>query len=154
MRCVWVSAVPATLVAPLLLSGCTGGEALHRFVFDPGGITPQTTKLTLGAGEKLSFWNSLDVTYQAGTTLDFVININPESGTPVKVVCDALDPTSQFMSSTFTTGNTIRKSWKLAQMNCGFGPVNKSQSFTITVVPKANGTAPLEASRIVLELKG
>ena len=153
MRCAWVSAVSASLVAPLL-SGCTGGEALHRFVFDPRGITPQSTTLTLGAGEKLSFWNSLDVTYQVDTTLDFVINISPESGTPVKVVCDALNPTSQFMSLTHTTGNTIRKSWKLAQMNCGFGPVDKRQPFTITVVPKANGTLPLEASRIVLELKG
>ena len=153
MRCVWVSAVSASLVAPLL-SGCTGVEALHRFVFDPGGITPQTTNLTLDAGKKLSFWNSLNVSYQVGTTLTFVININTESGTPVEVLCDALDPISQFMSSTFTTGNTIKKSWKLAQMNCGFGPVEKRQLLTITVVPKADGTAPMEASRIVLELKG
>ena len=153
MQSVLVSTVSATLVAPLLLSGCTGGEPFHRFVFDPAEIIPQTTTLTLGAGEKLSFWNSLDVTYQAGTTLDFVININTESGIPVEVLCDALDPTSQFMSSTFTSGNTIKKSWKLAQMNCGFGPVEKSQSFKITVVPKAEGTTPLEASRIVLELK-
>lgn len=153
MRGVWVGPASVSLVAPLLLSGCTGGEPLHRFVFDPEAIAPQTTTLTVGAGETLSFWNSLDLTYQMGTTLDFVINVNAEAGAPVEVLCDALDPTVEVMTSTFTTGNIVRKSWKLAKMNCGFGPVEQTQSFTITAVPRAGGTAPLEASRIVLELK-
>ena len=94
MRVVLIGVASVTLFFPPLLSGCTGGEPLHRFVFDPGAIAPQTTRLMVGAGEKLSFWNSLDVTYQTGTTLDFVINIKAEAGTTVEVLCDALDPIS------------------------------------------------------------
>ena len=62
-------------LVPLLLTGCTGGEPLHRFVFDPEAMSPQTTTLILEKGEKLSFWNSLDVSCKQPVTLQFYISI-------------------------------------------------------------------------------
>ena len=154
MQFLWPASVSAIVVVPLLLSGCTGGKALHQFVFEPAAIEPQTTRLTLEAGESLSFWNSLDVTYQTGTTLNFLISVKPEQGTAVEVLCDALKPTTQFMTTTVTSGNVVSQSWKIAKMNCSYGPVDKTQAFTITAVPQADGPVPLEADRIVMEIKG
>ena len=153
MQRVWTRVVNGSLDAPFLLAGCTGGEPLHRFVFEPEAVAPQTTALTLAAGESLSFWNSLDLTYQTDTTLNFVITVQPEAQAPIEILCDALNPTSEFMTTTITTGNTVKKSWKIARMKCGFGPMEKRQTVTITAVPKATGTVPLEAKRLVLELK-
>ena len=87
-------------LVPLLLTGCTGGEPLHRFVFNPEEVIPQTTTLMLEKGEKLSFWNSLDVTYKSPVNLQFYISIKAEEEAPVKVLCDALSPTLEFMTST------------------------------------------------------
>ena len=72
-------------------------------MFEPEAVAPQTTALTLAAGESLSFWNSLDLTYQTDTTLNFVITVQPEAQAPIEILCDALNPTSEFMTTTITT---------------------------------------------------
>ena len=140
-------------LVPLLLAGCTGGEPLHRFVFDTGEVSPQTTTLMLDKGEKLSFWNSLDMTYQPPATLQFYISIKVGKEDPVEAVCNALNPTFTFMSSTIEKENHVAKSWKLARMTCEFGPIEKKQAVTITATPKAEGVGTLRVDRLVLELK-
>ena len=140
-------------LVPLLLTGCTGGEPLHRFVFDPEAVSPQTTTLMLEKGEKLSFWNSLDVTYKPPVTLQFYISIKAEKEAPVEVVCNALSPTLTFMSSTIEKGNHVAESWKLARMTCVFGPIEKKKAVTITATPKAEGVGSIRVDRLVLELK-
>lgn len=140
-------------LAPLLLTSCTGGEPLHRFVFDSAEAVPQSTTLILQKGEKLSFWNSLDVTYKPPVTLEFYISIKTEEEAPVEVFCNALNPTFIFMSSTIEKDNYVSKSWKLARMICEFGPIEKKKSVTITAAPKATGVDTLSIDRLVLELK-
>ena len=140
-------------LVPLLLTGCAGGEPLHRFVFDPEAVIPQTTTLMLVKGEKLSFWNSLDVTYKPPVTLNFYITIKAEEEAPVEVLCDALSPTLEFMSSTIEKENYVAKSWKIARMTCEFGPIEKKKAVTITAEPKAGGVGALTLDRLVLELK-
>ena len=73
---------------------------MHRFTFDPETLAPQTTTLILDKGEKLNFWNSLDVTYKPPITLGFYITIKAEKEPPTEIFCDALNPTLTFMSST------------------------------------------------------
>lgn len=140
-------------LVPLLLTGCTGGEPLHRFVFDPEAMSPQTTTLILEKGEKLSFWNSLDVSYKPPVTLQFYISIKAEKEAPVEVLCNALSPSLTFMSSTIEKVNHVAKSWKLARMTCDFGPIDKKKAVTITAAPKAEGIGTLTVDRLVLELK-
>jgi len=53
-----------------------GGELLHHFTFSPEAIEAQQTSLSLRKGERLQFWNSLDVSYQKGTALTFKIGVN------------------------------------------------------------------------------
>ena len=60
-----------------LLTGCSGGELLHRFTFSPEAIEAQQTNLSLRKGERLQFWNTLDVSYQKGTKLTFKIGLKP-----------------------------------------------------------------------------
>ena len=126
---------------------------MHRFVFNPEEVIPQTTTLMLEKGEKLSFWNSLDVTYKSPVTLKFYISIKAEEEAPVEVLCDALSPTLEFMTSTIEKENYVAKSWKLARMSCGFGPIEKKKAVTITAAPKAEGIGTLRVDRLVLELK-
>ena len=154
----WLGCYPGEMkrlffLVPLLLAGCTGGEPLHRFVFDPEGVSPQTTTLMLEKGEKLSFWNSLDVTYKSPVTLQFYISIKAEKEAPVEVVCNALSPTLTFMSSTIEKGNHVAESWKIARMTCEYGPIEKKKTVTITATPKAEGVGSIKVERLVLELK-
>ena len=135
-----------------LLTGCMGGELLHRFTFSPKAIKPGQTTLTLRKGESLQFWNSLDVSYKPGTKLVFKIAIKPkDSGETSQVICNALDPSFTFMSSKVESPNSIRQSWKQARMRCSFGPVAATQTFNITALPAAS--APMQAERLILELK-
>ena len=154
----WLGCYPGEMkrlffLVPLLLAGCTGGEPLHRFVFDPEGVSPQTTTLMLEKGEKLSFWNSLDVTYKSPVTLQFYISIKAEKEAPAEVVCNALSPTLTFMSSTIEKGNHVAESWKIARMTCEYGPIEKKKTVTITATPKAEGVGSIKVERLVLELK-
>ena len=140
-------------LVPLLLTGCTVGEPLHRFVFDPESMSSQTTTLILEKGEKLSFWNSLDVTYKPPVTLQFYISIKAEKDAPVEALCNALSRSLTFMSSTIEKVNHVAKSWKLVRMKCNFGPIDKKKAVTITAAPKAEGIGTLTVDRLVLELK-
>ena len=128
-------------------------EPLHRFVFAPEAVSPQTTTLMLETGEKLSFWNSLDVTNKPPVTLQFYISIKAEKEAPVEVVCNALSPTLTFMSSTIEKENHVAESWKLARMTFEFGPIKKKKAVTITATPKAEGIGIIRVDRLVLELK-
>lgn len=140
-------------LVPLLLTGCTGGEPLHRFVFDTGEASLQTTTLMLDKGEKLSFWNSLNIAYKPPMTLDFYIAIKTEKEPLIEVVCDALNPTLTFMSSTAESEDYVEKSWKIARMKCEFGPIEKKQKVTITSAPKVGGTGTMQVNQLILELK-
>ena len=51
---------------------------MHWFVFNPEEVIPQTTTLMLEKGEKLSFWNSLDVTYKSPVNLQFTFQLTPK----------------------------------------------------------------------------
>ena len=126
---------------------------MHRFVFAPEAVSPQTTTLMLETGEKLSFWNSLDVTNKPPVTLQFYISIKAEKEAPVEVVCNALSPTLTFMSSTIEKENHVAESWKLARMTFEFGPIKKKKAVTITAIPKAEGIGIIRVDRLVLELK-
>ena len=141
------------LLAPLLLiAGCTGGEPLHQFAFDET-LEPQTTTLILDKGEKLSFWNSLNIAYKPPITLDFYITIKAEMEPLIEVVCDALNPTLTFMSSTSEKKDYAEKSWKIARMKCEFGPNEKKKKMIITSAPKVGGTGRLQVNQLMLELK-
>ena len=97
------------LLAPLLLIvGCTGGEPLHQFAFNET-LEPQTTTLILEKGEKLSFWNSLNIAYKPPITLGFYIAIKIDKGPLIEVVCDALNPTLTIMSSTTEREDYVKK---------------------------------------------
>ena len=135
-----------------LLTGCMGGELLHRFTFSPEAIEAQNTSLTLGKGERLQFWNSLDLSYQKGTELSFKIEVKPDNGKEASVViCDALNPSLTIMSATVERNSSISQSWKQARMNCSFGPLPETQTVTITAWPVASG--PVQVKRLILELK-
>ena len=141
------------LLAPLLLiAGCTGGETLHQFAFNET-LESQTTTLILEKGEKLSFWNSLNIEYEPPITLDFYITIEAEMGPLTEVVCDALNPTLTFMSSTTEKKDYVEKSWKIARMKCEFGPIEKKKKVIITSAPKIGGTGKVQVNQLILELK-
>ena len=137
----------------IALTGCTGGEPLHRFTFNPETLAPQTTTLILDKGEKLNFWNSLNVTYKPPIALAFYISIKAEKGPATKIFRDALNPTLTFTSLTIEKDNYVDKSWKIARMNCKFGPIEKKQAVTITATPKIDGIGTLQVNGLILELK-
>ena len=137
----------------IALTGCTGGEPLHRFTFNPETLAPQTTTLILDKGEKLNFWNSLNVTYKAPIILAFYVTIKAEKETATEILCDALNPTLTFTSLAVEKDNYVEKSWKIARMNCKFGPVEKKQEVTITATPKIDGIGTLQVDGLILELK-
>ena len=141
------------LLAPLLLiAGCSGGETLHQFAFNET-LDPQTKTLILEKGEKLSFWNSLNVAYDRSTTLDIYVTIKTEKEPTIEIVCDALNPTLTFMSSTIERNSDVEKSWKTARMKCEFGPIGEQKKITITSTPKVGGTGLMQVNRLILELK-
>ena len=141
------------LLAPLLLiAGCTGGEPLHQFAFNET-LEPQTTTLILEKGEKLSFWNSLNIAYKPPITLGFYIAIKIDKGPLIEVVCDALNPTLTIMSSTTERKDYVEKSWKIARMKCEFGPIEEKKKVTITSAPKVGGTETVQVNQLILELK-
>ena len=93
------------------------------------------------------------MTYKPPITLGFYITIKAEREPPIEILCDALNPTLTFMSSTIEKGNYIDKSWKIARMNCKFGPIEKKQAVTITATPKIDGIGTLQVNGLILELK-
>ena len=128
------------LLAPLLLiAGCTGSEPLHQFAFNET-LDPQTTTLILEKGEKLSFWNSLNVVYKPPVILEFYVAIKTDNDPLIEIVCDALSPTLTFMSSTIEREDYVEKSWKTARMKCEFGPIEEKKKVTIASAPKVGGT--------------
>ncbi|CAK24705.1 hypothetical protein KQ296_01930 [Synechococcus sp. CS-197] len=134
------------------MTGCSGGELLHRFTFSPEAIEAQQTNLSLRKGERLQFWNSLDVSYQKGTKLTFKIGLKPgNSKEESTVICDALNPSLTIMSSTVERNSSITKSWKQARMNCSFGPLSETQTISITALPAASG--PVQVKRLILDVK-
>ena len=137
----------------IALTGCTGGEPLHRFTFNPETLAPQTTTLILGKGEKLNFWNSLNVRYKPPIALAFYITIKAEKKAATEIFCDALNPTLTFTGLTIEKDNYVDKSWNIARMNCEFGPINKKQTLTITATPKVDGIGTLQVDGLILELK-
>ena len=141
------------LLAPLLLiAGCTGSEPLHQFAFNER-LDPQTTTLILEKGEKLSFWNSLNVAYKPPATLDFYVTIKTDNDPLIEIICDALSPTLTFMSSTTEREEYVEKSWMTARMKCEFGPIKEKKKVTITSAPKVGGTGTLQVKQLILELK-
>ena len=141
------------LLAPLLLiAGCTGSEPLHQFAFNET-LDPQTTTLILEKGDKLSFWNSLNVAYKPPASLDFNITIKTENEPLVEIACDALSPTLTFMSSTLEREDYVKKSWKTARMKCEFGPIEEKKKVTISSAPKISGMGKLQVNQLILELK-
>ena len=152
MRCRSLPGWGLTIGCLSLLTGCMGGELLHRFTFSPEAIEAQQTSLSLRKGERLQFWNSLDVSYQKGTALTFKIGVKPDNGKEEStVICDALNPSLTIMSATVEHNSSISKSWKQARMNCSFGPLSDTQTVSITAVPAASG--PVQVKRLILEVK-
>ena len=136
----------------VLLGSCTGGEALKRFEFKPNAMGSQVASLDLPAGGELSFWNSLDLSYEQGSSVVFMVSIQPQdASSPTEVECDALDPSMTLMSTETQLQDRVNQSWKVARMRCGFGPVAGDQRLQVTVVPILSG--PVEIRRLVFELK-
>ena len=142
----------AAFVCPVVLSSCSGGEALKRFSFNGEAIVPQVATVDLPSGGKLSFWNSLDLGYREGTSVSFQVSIkSPREPQPTEVICDALDPSMTLMSKKLQVQGRIDQAWKLARMRCGYGPVPEAQQLQVTAVPVFSG--PVEIRRLDLELK-
>ena len=136
----------------VLLGACTGGEALKRFEFKPNAMGSQVASLDVPAGGELSFWNSLDLSYEQGSSVVFRVSIQPQdASSPTEVECDALDPSMTLMSTETQLQDRVNQSWKVARMRCGYGPVAGDQRLQVTVVPILSG--PVEIRRLVLELK-
>ena len=125
---------------------------MHQFAFNET-LEPQTTTLILEKGEKLSFWNSLNIGYKPPITLDFYITIKAEMEPVTVVACDALNPTLTFMSSTTEKTDYTERSWKIARMKCEFGPIEKKKKVIITSAPKIGGTGKVQVNQLMLELK-
>ena len=144
---------PATAMgAVLLLGACTGGEALKRFEFKSNAMGSQVATVNVPAGVKLSFWNSLDLSYEPGSSVVFKVSIqSQDASSPTEVECDALDPSMTVMSTTTQSQDRVNQAWKVARMRCGYGPVAEGQRLEVTVVPVLVGS--VEIRRLVLELK-
>ena len=125
---------------------------MHKFAFNET-LDAQTTTLIVEKGEKLSFWNSLNVAYRLPAALDFYVTIKIENEPLIEIVCDALNPTLTFMSSTTEREDYVEKSWKTARMKCGFGPLEEKKKVTITSAPKVGGTGTVQVKQLILELK-
>ena len=137
---------------PILLTGCTGGKPLATIKFGENDLEPRTTQIALVPGKSLSFWNSIDVEYIQPIELKFLIDIKQgNNGVPVRVSCDALNPTTTFMSREAQFQDKISKSWKLAKMQCGYGPITKASSLNITVQPLVS--KPVKIKRFELQIK-
>ena len=137
----------------VILCGCTGSAPLHRFVFDPASLASQAITLELHKGQRLSFWNSLDLSFAEEAGVAFMISILPADGAWERVVtCDALKPSMTFMSTETVLQGRISQSWKTARMRCSYGPVQQNQSVTISVEPELSGQVVVR--RLVLEIKG
>ena len=142
----------AALVVPFMLTSCTGGEALKRFSFTAEAMGPQVATVDLPRDGTLSFWNSLDLGYEEGTSVAFKLSIQrPGDPQPTEVICDALAPSMTLMSSMVQVQNRINQSWKLARMRCGYGPVPEAQQVQVSAVPVVS--RPVEIRRLDLELK-
>ena len=142
----------AAFVCPVVLSSCSGGEALKRFSFNGEAIVPQVATVDLPSGGKLSFWNSLDLSYREGTSVSFQVSIqSPGEPQPTEVICDALETSTTLMSRKVQVQGRIDEAWKLARMRCGYGPVPEAQQLQVTAVPVFSG--PVEIRRLDLELK-
>ena len=125
---------------------------MHQFAFNEA-LDPQTTTLKLEKGEKLSFWNSVNVAYKLPATLDFHITIKAEKESLIDIACDALNPTLTFMSSTMERDDYVEKSWKTARMKCEYGPSKEKKKVIITSAPKVGGTGTVQINQLILELK-
>ncbi len=142
----------AALVVPFMLTSCTGGEALKSFSFTAEAMGPQVATIDLPRDGTLSFWNSLDLGYEEGTSVAFKLSIQrPGDPQPTEVICDALTPSMTLMSSMVQVQNRINQSWKLARMRCGYGPVPEAQQVQVSAVPVVS--RPVEIRRLDLELK-
>ena len=147
-----VLSAAAAFVVPVVLTSCTGGEALKRFSFTAEAMDPQVATVDLPRGGELSFWNSLDLGYVEGTSVAFKLSIqSPGEPQPTEVICDALEPSMTLMSKKVQVQGRIDEAWKLARMRCGYGPVSEAQQLQVTAVPVFSG--PVEIRRLDLELK-
>ena len=102
---------------------------------------------------RLSFWNSLDLSYEQGSSVVFRVSIQPQDAPSptTEVECDALDPSMTLMSTKTQLQDRVNQSWKVARMRCGYGPVAGDQRLQVTAVPVLPGS--VEIRRLVLELK-
>ena len=144
----------AALGAMLLLGSCTGGSALKRFEFKSDAMGSQVAVVNVPAGGALSFWNSLDLGYEQGSSVAFKISIQPQNqdaSSPEEAVCDALNPSMTLMSTKTQLQGWVNQGWKVARMRCGYGPVVGDQRLQVTVTPVLSGS--VEIRRLVLELK-
>lgn len=142
----------AALAATVLLVSCTGGEALKRFEFNPDAMGAQVATVDVPAGGELSFWNSLDLSYEQGSSVTFRVSIQPQdASSSTEVECDALDPSMTLMSTKTQLQDRVNQSWKVARMRCGYGPIAGDQRLQVTAVPVLSGS--VEIRRLVLELK-
>ena len=126
---------------------------MHRFTFNPESPIPQTTTLMLDKGDKVSFWNSLNVTYKQPNSIAFYITIEAQNTPPAEIFCDALNPTLTFASVTIEKGNYVDKSWKISRMNCEYGPTTQQQTVTITATPKVDSIETTKFHQLILELR-
>lgn len=126
---------------------------MHKFTFNPESPAPQTTTLMLDKGDKVTFWNSLNVTYKQPNSIAFYITIEAQNTPPTEILCDALNPTLTFASVTIEKGNYVDKSWKIARMNCEYGPTTQQQTVTITAIPKVDSIETTQFNQLILELK-
>ena len=142
----------AALGATVLLASCTGGEALQRFEFKADAMGSQVATVDVPAGGELSFWNSLDLSYEQGSSVVFRVSIQPQDApSPTEVECDALDPSMTLMSTKTQLQDRVNQSWKVARMRCEYGPIAGDQRLQVTAVPVLSGS--VEIRRLVLELK-
>ena len=142
----------AALGTTVLLVSCTGGEALKRFEFKPGAMGSQVATVDVPAGGELSFWNSLDLSYEQGGSVVFRVSIQPQdASSPTEVECDALDPSMTLMSTKTQLQNRVNQSWNVSRMRCGYGPIAGDQRLQVTAVPVLSDS--VEIRRLVLELK-
>ena len=142
----------AALGATVLLASCTGGEALKRFEFSSDAMGAQVATVDVPAGGELSFWNSLDLSYEQDSSVAFRVSIQPQdASSSTELECDALDPSMTLMSTKTQLQDRVNQSWKLARMRCGYGPIAGDQRLQVTAVPVLSGS--VEIRQLVLELK-
>src|SRR5688572_28656298 len=99
--------VMLSLLIPLLAIGC--GKEVGRIAFSAPGNA--TTIATLDGSKDVDFWTELDVEWKGDIVLTYHIDLEQEGQLVSRVVCGALDVSTELMSVATDIGSKHARSY-------------------------------------------